>query len=198
MLQAQVNPAPKVRKSRFKGSATAGDLWREGDSIRYTRSKDKRTVYCHALDWPGNSLRLTTVKRTTGSRITMFGYPEPVRWKYDSDDQSARIYGRSVTPSHAVRLGLDHADEPVNSFSQKVLGLAFFPKDASQRTSTNPPVDGTFNALDVRSFNFSTGEGVNLPHLCIIGLNLEAPSKFARPMCRILQISRDSDREPPG
>jgi alpha-L-fucosidase len=62
----------------------AGDLWREGDSIRYTRSKDERTVYCYALDWPGNSLRLTTVKPAAGSRITMFGYPEPVQWKYDS------------------------------------------------------------------------------------------------------------------
>jgi alpha-L-fucosidase len=62
----------------------AGDLWREGNSIRYTRSKDKRTVYCYALDWPGNSLRLTTVNPAAGSRITMFGYPEPLRWKYDS------------------------------------------------------------------------------------------------------------------
>jgi hypothetical protein len=162
----------------------------------------RRAVYCYALNWLGNSLRLTTVTPTAGSRITMFGYPEPVRWKYDScdraDDQSARIYCRSVAPSHAVRLELDHADEPVNSFSQKVLGLAFFPKVPRSGPARITVVDGTFNALHVRSFNFFTGEGVNLPHLCIIGLNLEAPSKFARPMCTILQISRDSDREPPG
>ena len=75
---------------------------------------------------------------------------------------------------------------PVNSLSQNVLGLAVFPKDAPQGPLRIPTVDGNFNALDVRSFNFSTGEGLIYRALCIIGLNLEAPSKFARSMGRIL------------
>jgi alpha-L-fucosidase len=57
--------------------------WREGESIRFTRTKDNRTVYCFALNWPGKSLVLRSVKPKPGSEIRMFGYPEPVKWKFD-------------------------------------------------------------------------------------------------------------------
>ena len=36
--------------------ARAGDLWREGETIRFTRAKDNRTIYCYALEWPGKIL----------------------------------------------------------------------------------------------------------------------------------------------
>jgi alpha-L-fucosidase len=60
------------------------DHWREGETIRFTRSKDNRTVYCFALEWPGKTLALQSVRPLPGSRITMFGYPDPVRWNFDS------------------------------------------------------------------------------------------------------------------
>ena len=58
--------------------------WREGEAIRFTRTKDNRTVHCFALQWPGKSLVLRSVIPKPGSRITMFGYPEPMKWKFDS------------------------------------------------------------------------------------------------------------------
>jgi alpha-L-fucosidase len=58
--------------------------WREGESIRFTRTKDNRTVHCFALTWPGKSLLLQSVKPTSGSKITMFGYPEPMKWNLDA------------------------------------------------------------------------------------------------------------------
>lgn len=58
--------------------------WREGEAIRFTRSKDNRTVYCFALNWPGKSLVLQSVKPKPGSKIRMFGYPEPLKWRFDS------------------------------------------------------------------------------------------------------------------
>jgi alpha-L-fucosidase len=61
-----------------------GDLWREGEAIRFTRSKDNRAIYCFALQWPGKALRLRSVRPLPGSRITMFGHPDPVRWNFDS------------------------------------------------------------------------------------------------------------------
>jgi alpha-L-fucosidase len=61
-----------------------GALWSEGDNIRYTRSKDRRLVYAFSLQWPGKELLLTSVKPSTGSDIRMLGYPEPLRWNYDS------------------------------------------------------------------------------------------------------------------
>jgi alpha-L-fucosidase len=62
----------------------AGELWREGDTIRFTQSKDHRTVCCFLMEWPGRTLRLRSVRPRAGSRISMFGYPEPLRWQFDS------------------------------------------------------------------------------------------------------------------
>jgi alpha-L-fucosidase len=59
-------------------------LWREGDTLRFTRTKDNRTVHCFALQWPGQTLRLETVRPVSGSTISMFGYPEPMKWSFDS------------------------------------------------------------------------------------------------------------------
>ncbi len=61
-----------------------GDLWREGEAIRFTRAKDNRTIYCFALEWPSKVLRLRSVRPQAGSRISMFGYPYALRWKFDS------------------------------------------------------------------------------------------------------------------
>lgn len=62
----------------------AGDQWKEGDTIRFTRSKDERTVYCYALQFPGKSLRLQSLRPKEGSQILMFGETEPVKWHFDS------------------------------------------------------------------------------------------------------------------
>lgn len=61
-----------------------GDLWREGEAIRFTRAKDNATVYCFALKWPGKVLNLRSVRPKTGSQISMFGYPNSLRWSFDS------------------------------------------------------------------------------------------------------------------
>jgi alpha-L-fucosidase len=61
-----------------------GENWREGEAIRFTRTKDNGTVYCFALQWPGKSMILKSVIPKPGSRITMLGYPEPMKWKFDS------------------------------------------------------------------------------------------------------------------
>ena len=58
--------------------------WREGEAIRFTRAKDNRTVYCFALQWPGKSFMLHSLRPKPGSRITMFGYPEPMKWSFDA------------------------------------------------------------------------------------------------------------------
>jgi alpha-L-fucosidase len=65
--------------------ARSGDLWREGDAIRFTRTKDNRTIHCFALDWPGKSLSLKTVQPKPKSKIRMFGYDQPLAWRYDAN-----------------------------------------------------------------------------------------------------------------
>jgi alpha-L-fucosidase len=60
-----------------------GDLWREGEDIRFTRSKDGRTVWAFALSWPGRQLRLATVVPRNGAQIHLLGYAKPLGWKID-------------------------------------------------------------------------------------------------------------------
>lgn len=60
-----------------------GDLWKEGDTIRYTRTKDNQIVYAISRGWAGRVLRLKTIEPKEGSKIYMLGLAKPLEWKYD-------------------------------------------------------------------------------------------------------------------
>ncbi len=60
--------------------ARDGELWREGDAVRFTRSKDGRFVYAIALAWPGRRLRLESVQPAPGATVTLLGRTEPLAW----------------------------------------------------------------------------------------------------------------------
>ena len=55
---------------------------REGD-IRFTRSRDNRTVYAISTVWPGKTLNIKSVTPKKGSQIFMLGNKEPLKWKFD-------------------------------------------------------------------------------------------------------------------
>jgi alpha-L-fucosidase len=54
------------------------------NSVRYTRSKDRQTVYAISLEWPGDRLELTAVKPAQGSAIHLLGCKEPLKWHSDN------------------------------------------------------------------------------------------------------------------
>jgi alpha-L-fucosidase len=60
-----------------------GELWHQGEDLRFTRTKDNRTVHCFALQWPGKTLALQSLRPIPGTKISMFGYPEPMQWVFD-------------------------------------------------------------------------------------------------------------------
>jgi alpha-L-fucosidase len=60
----------------------AGELWKQGNDIRFTRSKDNNTIYALCLRWPGKRLVLDSVCPEKGSRIVMLGVAEPLRWSF--------------------------------------------------------------------------------------------------------------------
>jgi alpha-L-fucosidase len=74
----------KVNGEAIYATRPRDDSWSEGESIRYTRTKDKQNVYAIALQWPEHELLLTTVKPRPGSAIRMLGYSKPLSWKLDS------------------------------------------------------------------------------------------------------------------
>jgi alpha-L-fucosidase len=61
-----------------------GTLWSEGDSVRFTRSKDRRFMYAILTEWPGREIVLKGVRPKTGSKVTLLGSPSALAWKFDS------------------------------------------------------------------------------------------------------------------
>ncbi|MGO8931497.1 MAG: alpha-L-fucosidase [Limisphaerales bacterium] len=55
--------------------------WKEGDDLRYTRSKDNRVVYAISLKWPGQELHLQHVRPRAGSIVRMLGVEQPLQWR---------------------------------------------------------------------------------------------------------------------
>ncbi len=64
--------------------AREGELWREGDDLRFTQSKDRRTVYAYALNWPGERLVLRSVRARAGSKVRMLGVNEALEFSHTS------------------------------------------------------------------------------------------------------------------
>ncbi len=64
-----------------------GDLWKEGDNIRFTRSKDKKTIYAFAFDWPEDKLVLQSVKPRANAKIFLLGIETPLKWGYETFDR---------------------------------------------------------------------------------------------------------------
>jgi len=60
-----------------------GALWSEGETIRYTRSKDGRFVYAACTEWPGMQVVLKTVRPKVGSTVKPFrpGYKAALEFR---------------------------------------------------------------------------------------------------------------------
>jgi alpha-L-fucosidase len=56
--------------------------YKEGDNIRFTTSKDGKYVYAMITKKPSNTISISQVKPTIGSKIYMLGVKEPLSWKF--------------------------------------------------------------------------------------------------------------------
>ena len=71
----------RVNGSGIYGTRARG-VWKEGDHVRFTVSKDRRYTYAYVLAWPGSRLVLRSVRPRAGSKIFLLGYGPPLRWTY--------------------------------------------------------------------------------------------------------------------
>ena len=62
-----------------------GTLYKEGDNLYFTRSKDNRTIYAISLGWPGKSLSIQSVCPREGSAVRLLGYEGNLPWTYDNE-----------------------------------------------------------------------------------------------------------------
>jgi len=60
--------------------------WKEGENIRFTRSKDAKSVYAISLSWPGESLRLRSLAPRPGTKVQMLGVSEALEWSMGEQD----------------------------------------------------------------------------------------------------------------
>ena len=63
----------------------AREVVNEGDSLWYTSSKDGRFAYAISMKWPGERLRLRSVRAVAGSPITLLGVKRPLEWQQQAD-----------------------------------------------------------------------------------------------------------------
>lgn len=67
----------------YSTRARDGALWKEGDDIRFSRTKDHRYIYAFSLKWPGDHIAFKSVRPKPGSNITMLGATQPLAWRND-------------------------------------------------------------------------------------------------------------------
>jgi alpha-L-fucosidase len=65
--------------------ARPGNLWSEGESVRFSATKDGRFLYVFVLAWPGRELALQTVKATTNTRVTMLGVADALAYRNEPE-----------------------------------------------------------------------------------------------------------------
>ncbi len=79
--------------------ARDGELWAEGDGVRYTRSKDGGTVYAILTEWPGAQIVLQRVRPEPGSKVSLLGSQATIRWSYDSAKGTTVIFPENLQQS---------------------------------------------------------------------------------------------------
>jgi alpha-L-fucosidase len=60
--------------------------WQEGDSVRFTRSKDNSIVYMICLKWPGRTLTSKLIKPVRGSKAYMLGMTGELQWQWNQQE----------------------------------------------------------------------------------------------------------------
>lgn len=60
-----------------------GIHWAEGETLRFTRSKDNRVLYCFVTEWPGSTLRIATLDERPVRSVEMLGRPGGLQFRRD-------------------------------------------------------------------------------------------------------------------
>jgi alpha-L-fucosidase len=76
------------------------EVYEEGSTLRFTQSKDSRTVYVFALDWPGDTLRVRSVRAMQDAEIVLLGREEPLQWSQDDRELQIALPAESKRVSN--------------------------------------------------------------------------------------------------
>jgi alpha-L-fucosidase len=90
--------------------AREGELWHEGENVRFTRSKDNKTIYAHCLQWPGEKLVLKTVEPKKDSEIILLGNKKSLKWTY------SKISGLEISVPADIKKQLNEEEQLAFTF----------------------------------------------------------------------------------
>ena len=65
--------------------------YKEGEFIRFTRTKDEKIVYAHSLQWPGDTFHSRKIKPKKGSKVYLLGIKNALKWKQEEDQLIVQI-----------------------------------------------------------------------------------------------------------
>lgn len=63
-----------------------GTLYKEGENIYFTRTKDSRYIYAICAKWPGCTLNIKTVRPKEKTEIYLLGHERQLPWRYSEED----------------------------------------------------------------------------------------------------------------
>ncbi len=66
-------------------------VFKEGDGIRYTQSKDGKTKYIFFFDFPNDSVTLSNIAFTTTTKLQLLGSESKIEWKQHENTVEIRI-----------------------------------------------------------------------------------------------------------
>lgn len=66
-------------------------VFKEGDGIWFTASKDERFVYAFSMKWPGREFKVQSARPVPGSNIFMLGAREPLKWRQQGESLTIDI-----------------------------------------------------------------------------------------------------------
>jgi alpha-L-fucosidase len=81
----------KVNAEGIYGTRPWKKAWKEGNNVRFTASKDGKTLYAFVLEWPGKQIVSTFVKPVKGSKVFMLGSEKDLEWKVDAGSLKVAI-----------------------------------------------------------------------------------------------------------
>lgn len=80
---------------RGNGEAIYGtrpwNVFKEGDDLRFTQSRDGKYLYAIALKWPGKTFAIRSARAVAGSRIEMLGTRHNLQWHQSKDGLTVEI-----------------------------------------------------------------------------------------------------------
>ncbi|HKT13569.1 MAG TPA: alpha-L-fucosidase, partial [Terriglobia bacterium] len=66
-------------------------VYKQGEDVRFTRSKDSRNLFAISLKWPGNRFVVDSVRAVPGSPVLMLGVEKPLRWQQQGSSVAIEI-----------------------------------------------------------------------------------------------------------